>query len=240
MASRRDQLVGNRLALVGAVLYFMEWVVIPFAPSLPTDKLGNDSASIVAAYAEHPARTALLAGWLSFVLLGRVAFLAGLRNAFRGSPRELTLADWAFGAMAVSVAIEVTSYALVAAGGWLAHAHLAAGPILALDAAGSVLFFMVVGTMGVSVLAGSLAMQMSGFFAKWLSWLGLVAGALLICGGVVGASALGSTGGFHDFGGALTGVPVPVFWIWMIATSVVLFRHTPAGRRDAHPSASQG
>ena len=34
MASRREQLVGNRLVLAGTVLYFMEWVVIPFAPSL--------------------------------------------------------------------------------------------------------------------------------------------------------------------------------------------------------------
>jgi len=65
MASRRGQLVGNRLALLGTVLYFMEWVVIPFAPSLPTDRLGHDPAATVAAYADHPGTTALLAGWLS-------------------------------------------------------------------------------------------------------------------------------------------------------------------------------
>src|SRR2546423_11758239 len=98
MASRREQLVGNRLALAGTVVYFMEWVVIPFAPSLPTDKLGKDPSAIVAAYGHHPARTAFLAGWLSFVLLGRILFSAGLRSAFRASLRELAWADWALGA----------------------------------------------------------------------------------------------------------------------------------------------
>src|SRR6266699_1169654 len=100
MASRREQLVGNRLALAGTVLYFMERVVIPFAPSLPTDKLSKDHSAIVAAYGHHPARTAFLAGWLSFVLLGRIAFSAGLRSAFRASPREPAWADGARGAMA--------------------------------------------------------------------------------------------------------------------------------------------
>jgi hypothetical protein len=49
MASRA-QLVGNRLALVGALLYLSEWVVIPFMPDLPTDKLGDDPSSIAVAY----------------------------------------------------------------------------------------------------------------------------------------------------------------------------------------------
>jgi hypothetical protein len=235
MASRRDQLVGNRLALAGTVLYFTEWVVIPFAPSLPTDRLGHDPAATVAAYADHPGTTALLAGWLSFVLLGRIAFCAGLRNAFRASPRELALADWAFGAMVVSVAIEVLCYALVATGGWLADAGSGAGTIVALDAAGTVLFYLVFAPVGLSVAAGSLAMLISGLFPRWIVWLGLVAGPLVLAGGVVGASAAGSTGGFHDVGAALGGLPLVGFWVWIIATSVVLFRHAPRqGVRDRH------
>ena len=50
---------------------------------------------------------------------------------------------------------------------------------------------------------------------------------LLAVGGVVGAAALGSSGTLHDVGGALTGIPVAGFWIWMIGTSVILFRATP-------------
>lgn len=227
MASRRDQLVGNRLALLGTLLYFMEWAVIPFAPSLPTDRLGDDPGTILAAYAEHPGTTALLAGWLSFVLLGRIAFCVGLRNAFRTSPRELALADWAFGAMVVSVAIEVVCYGLVAAGGWLADAGSGAGTIVALDAAGTVLFYLIFAPIGLSMLAGSLAMSISGLFPRWIVWLGIVSGPLVVAGGIVGASAAGSTGAFHDIGAALNGLPVAGFWVWIIATSVLLFRHAP-------------
>jgi hypothetical protein len=32
--SRSDQLVGNRLALVGSLLYFLEWVAIAFLPDV--------------------------------------------------------------------------------------------------------------------------------------------------------------------------------------------------------------
>ena len=92
------------------------------APSLPTDKLGVGPASIVAAYTESRSKAAFLAGWLSVVILGRIAFCAGIRDAFRLSPRSLRLADFAVGAMVVSVSIEVISYGFVATGAWLAKA----------------------------------------------------------------------------------------------------------------------
>ena len=226
--SRRDQLVGNRLALVGTVLYFMEWIGIALlTSSLPTDRLGHNPAATVADYADHPGRTALVAGWFSVVLLGRVVFSVGLRSAFHGMRREFALADVALVAMAVSVAIEVIGFGLVASGAWLADAHAEAGTIVALDGAGTVLSKLVFGPLGLCVVAGSLAMLVSQLFPRWLAWLGLVAGALLTFGGIVGASAQGATGSFHDIGGAFTGVPVLGFWIWMIATSIVLFRAAP-------------
>ena len=227
-ASRRDQLVGNRLALVGTVLYLMEWIGIALlTSSLPTDRLGHNPAATVADYADHPGRTALVAGWFSIVLLGRVVFSVGLRSAFRGMRRELALADVALVAMAVSVAIEVISFGLVSTGAWLAHAHADAGTIVALDGAGTVLFDMVHGPLGLCVVAGSLAMLQSRLFPRWLAWFGLVAGALVIVGGIVAAAAQGATGSFHDIGGPFAGVPVFGFWIWMIATSIVLFRAAP-------------
>jgi len=83
---------------------------------------------------------AFAAGWLSFVLLGRILFAIGLRDAFRDTRRELPLATFAVAAMAVSVAIEVIDYALVTSGAWLAHAHGAASAIVALDTAGTILY----------------------------------------------------------------------------------------------------
>ncbi len=218
------QLRGNRLALVGAVLYFMEWVVIVIAPSLPTDKLGKDPASIVTAYADHPSRTALLAGWLSFVLLGRVLFVAGLRDALRDSPRARVLLDWAFGAMVVSVAIEIVDYALVASGAWLAHAGASADSIVALDTIGTVVVFVIIAPIGASVLAASLGLLASRLLPAWVGWLGVVAGSLLTAGGIIAAAARGSTGVFHDVGGVLGGPPVPLFWIWLIVTGVIVWR----------------
>jgi hypothetical protein len=218
------RLRGNRLALLGVVLYFMEWVVIPIAPSLPTDKLGQDPALIAAAYAHHPSRTALLAGWLSFVLLGRVLFVGGLRDAVRDSPRATVLLDWAFGAMVVSVVIEIVDYALVASGAWLAHANASADSIAALDTVGTVLVLVIFAPFGASVLAASLGLLASHLFRPWVCWLGVVAGTLLTAGGIIAAAAKGSTGSFHDVGGALASSPVPLVWIWLIVTGVIVWR----------------
>lgn len=230
MTTTTSRLVGNRLALAGAVLYFGEWIGIAIAPSLPTEKLSVDSASIVAAYAENLAKTAFLAGWLSFVILGRVAFCVGLRDAFRLSPRSLRLADFAIGAMIVSVTIEVISYGFVATGAWLAKAGAAPSSIVALDTAGSMFFYLIVAPIGVAVFAGSLAMLLSSLFPRWLAWLGLVAGALLVAGGIESSAAAGSSGGLHDLGL----MPIPLFWIWIIVTGVILFRATP--RRERAPA----
>ncbi len=181
---------------------------------------------IVAEYT-HPQRIAFAAGWFSFFLLGRVVFCAALRNAFYGMRRELLFADISLVAMGISVALEVGSFALVAGAGWLVDARGPVDAVVALDSAGSIAFEMVWGPIGMSVLAGSVAMVLSGLFPKWLSWLGVVAGGLLAVGGVFGAAGLGSSGTVHDVGAALTAFPAPLMWIWMIATSVILFRASP-------------
>lgn len=226
MMPSRGPLVGNRIALLGTALYFCEWIAIAFIPNVPTDKLGVDPAAIVAEYT-HPQRIAFAAGWFSFFLLGRVVFCAALRNAFYGMRRELLFADICLVAMGASVVLEVGSFALTAAATWLVQAHGTADGIVALDTAGSTAFAMVWGPIAMSVLAGSVAMLLSGLFPKWLSWLGVVAGALLAVGSTMGAAGLGATGALHDVGGTLTSIPVPGIWIWMIATSFILFRATP-------------
>jgi hypothetical protein len=227
MSSSDPKLTGNRLVLAGVVLYFMEWLVIAVAPSLPTDELGHEPAAIAAAYAEHPGRTAFLAGWLSVVLLGRIVFCIGVRSALRESGRPSMLADVAVAAMAVSVTTEVIDYALVASGGWLAHAHGSASAIVALDTAGTMVFQMVFAPIGFAIVAAAAAMLASGPFRRWLCGLGLVGGSLLVAGGVVGAAARGSGGTLHGVGSALTGTPVALCWVWLLATGVVLFRAAP-------------
>lgn len=113
-----------------------------------------------------------------------------------------------------------------------------AGPIVALDGAGTVLFYLVVTPVGVSVLASSMAMLLSGVFPRWVSWLGVIAGAL-IAGGVIGSAGVGDTGRLHDLADPLTGIPVAAFWLWMIATSIVLFRHAPPLRSSQQPESQK-
>lgn len=220
----RARLVGTRLALAGALLYLSEWLVIPFVVDLPTDDLGSDTSSIAAEYAGHGTELAFLAGWLSFVLLGRIVFVAALRSAFGDRPRTQPLLDIAVAAMAVSVAVEIVQLGLVATAGWLGEEGTAPEAIVALDAAATVLFGLVLAPIGASVLASSLAMLLSGLFARWLAWLGVIAGVLVIAGGVVSTTGAGDSGVVHDLADPLTGPPVALFWIWMLATSVVLFR----------------
>lgn len=225
MESGRGRLIGNRVALVGAAMYFLEWVAIVSIPSVPTDKLGHDPNAIVAAYG-HPRAVGLAAGWFSVMLFGRVIFAIGLRDAFQGLRRERLFANISVAAMGLSVAIEVIAFGITAAAAWVAETGGDQSAVVALDAASEVVFELVFGPIGVSVLAGAIAMILSGRFPRWLGWVGVFGGSLLVAGGIIGVGGLGARGTFHDVAGAFMG-GVPIFWIWMIATSVVLFRAAP-------------
>lgn len=226
MESSRRPLIGNRVALVGTVMYFLEWVAIVSIPSIPTDKVGRDPQAVVAAYS-HPRAIGVAAGWFSVILLGRVVFALGLRDAFKGLRRERLFANIAVAAMALSVAIEVVSFGLAAAAAWVADGKAAPDAVVALDTASEIVFGLVFGPIGVSVVAGSIAMILSRLFPRWLGWVGLLGGSFLVAGGIVAPGGLGATGTFHNVAGALSGIPIPVVWIWMISTSVVLFRAAP-------------
>jgi hypothetical protein len=69
-------LIGNRLALAGAILYLLEWAAIAFLAEQPTDRLGENAGAITEAYSGEARTTALAAGWFSAVLLGRILFVA--------------------------------------------------------------------------------------------------------------------------------------------------------------------
>jgi hypothetical protein len=144
----RAGLVGTRLAAAGAALYFLEWVAIAFLPAVPTARLGDDPAAIVAAYRGHASAVAFAAGWFSFVLLGRVLFATALRHAFRESGRRSALLDFAVAAMAISVVLEVASFVSAAAAGWLADAGADSAVVAGLDAAATVGFMMIFAPLG--------------------------------------------------------------------------------------------
>jgi hypothetical protein len=126
--------------------------------------------------------------------------------------------------MAVSVAVEIIQLGLISTAAWLAEAEADAATIVALDGAGTVLFGLVLAPIGASVLASSLAMVRSGLFPRWISWLGVVVGVLVVVGGIASTTGAGDTGTVADLADPLTGPPVALFWIWMLATSIVLFR----------------
>ena len=195
--SRQDELVGNRLALIGAVVYLLEWVAIfslgEIGPSLP----GTSRTEIVRIYTDHADGQALMAGWFSLVLLGRIALAVGIRDAFRRSPRQLPFADLAVGAMVVSVVLEIAASAIAGGAGYLADQGGDEGSIVALDAAGGWLYLLVFPPIGVFLAAMSWAVLRSGLFPAWMGWLGLVAGVLAMVGGVLSGPAYG-TEGFAD------------------------------------------
>jgi hypothetical protein len=233
VAAERDTgLIGNRLALAGAVLYLLEWVAILAASPPGPFGLGTAPGEVVRSYADHADAAAVSAGWFAVVLLGRVLYVAGVKASLRGRPRELPLLDWALGAMAVSVVLEVVAYTVVAAAARLAAEGGSRPTIVALDDGAYWLNLMIWGPIGVSVLATSLAMLRSRLFAPWLCTLGLVAGVA----GVAACLAASATSATSESGlfGALSSLAALPAWVWMVATGVVLFRRAArdaSGRR---------
>ena len=226
MSFRQDELVGNKLALIGAIVYLLEWVAILAAgdsgPVLP----GTSVTETVQTYADGAGGQAWMASWFSLVLIGRIALAVGIRDAFRRFPRQLPFADLAVGAMVVSVVLEIGAYAVAGGAGYLADQGGEPTAIVALDAAASWLNLLIFAPLGVAITALSWAMLRSGLFPSWMSWLGLFAGVLGMAGGVLGGPAFG-TGGLFDVTDGLTSVAGVAFWIWMIAVGIRLYRRTP-------------
>lgn len=223
MKTSEDRVVGNRLMLVGAVVYLLEWVaIIPYAGTV-LESAGMSQSEIVASYAENADGAAIMAGWFSVVLLGRVALAAGLRAAVRQSPRQLHLMDFAIGVMVVSVVLEIAAFGLGAGAGWLAAEGADPSAVVALDAGGAFLYQILFGPIGVFIGVSAFAMLRSGLFPAWMCWLGLGAGVLGTAGGVIAGLAYdaGAVSTAYDL---LTTLAALGFWVWMLATGIFLFR----------------
>jgi hypothetical protein len=223
---------GNRLALVGAIWYLLEIpILFPFvsatAPSVAR------TADFVAYYSAQKTNLLIGAAGASVVLLGRIAFSAGARASLQRSAGVRALADLALGAMVVSVVFEVAMTALYAAAGRMAAGGGGPAGIVALHYAADTVGFAVFPAIALAMAVTSLAQVISGQFPRWLGWPGLVVGVFGIASSAF-LSAIGQNvvGGSSPLGSWMFG-----FWIWMVATGVVLFRRT-SGRHSSQPESA--
>jgi hypothetical protein len=213
-------LVGNRLVLAGAVLYLLEWVAIALchidAP------LGADAseAHVASSYSGSAEAWGFAAGWFSIVLLGRLLIMTGLRSVLTESGRGQRLMDLAVVAMAVSVTVEVATYAVTAGAAWYLDNGGSVDVVRGLDAGMFELGKMVFGPAGVSIICAGVAMWASGLFSRVLCGIGVVGGVAMMLSGL--AFAAPEFNGLSDTlsNGAL------LFWIWMLWTGVLCWRAT--------------
>jgi hypothetical protein len=244
VTSGRKPLIGNRLALAGVVIYFLEWIGIAAlnVGNVPASQ-GTHAAELLAQYAQHGTAVELMAGWLSLVELGRILFVAGIRDGLRKSGAQTLLADFAVVAMAVSVVVEILAWTVAAGGAYAAANGADQSTIVGIDGVAN-FFTQVIGApLAASILAASLAMLQSRLFPAWLCWLGVAAGTMASVYGVIAGAAF-AAGGSCTAALCLTGSGLPALaqvlsvtllgaWIWMIATGVVLFRAADRPRNQA-------
>jgi hypothetical protein len=217
---RPDVLVGNRVVLIGAVLYLLEWVAIFGANlSLP---LGADTtrSQLVSGYVGHEDSLGWAAGWFSVVLLGRILIVTGIRAALADSGRRQPLMDFATAAMAVGVTLEVATYGIVAGASWAGSNGATTGDLRMLDSVAFMVSGMLWGPTGVAILCSAVAMWRSQLFPRVLVVMGMAAGGLLI---LLGAVFLAPR--YVDVASALMIAPA-LFWIWMLWTGVLLWRRS--------------
>lgn len=225
VTEQRGGLVGNRWTLVGAILYLLEWVAIAGFNAAGTPSTFLKPDAVVALYASHAGGVAASASWFSLVLLGRILFTVGIRDSLKRSAADTLLADFAVGAMGVSVVLEIASYALAGAAAQLAHSGGDRSAIVAVDAAGAWLNIMIFAPIGMAVLGAALGQLRSKLFPAWLCWLGVAAGAVgCVLGLLIGPAFVAGAGQYQTVQ-TLSLVTVG-FWVWMLATGIILFRRT--------------
>ena len=245
----RRQLVGNRWALAGAIIYLLEWVAIAgwlpqlfgfstSGPAIPSGP-GTKSADIVSAYSQASvAAMALGAGWYGLVLPGRILLIAGIRQALRRSWGDSAFADLAVAAMALSVVLETASYAVAAGVGHAAASGVDQSAVVSGDAISNLLNLSIWSPLGLSILAISVVMLQSRLFPWWLCWPGVAVGAALCVTGVIFGAGSQVGGQLYQVAGGLQSWGTLGFWVWMLVTGVILFR--AAGQPRPKSAAARG
>jgi len=223
----RPAIVGNKWVLTGAVLYLLEWVaIIPAGNSGPADP-GSSTSEVLKLYQDHPKAVLFITTWCAFVLLGRVLIVTGLREALRSVGAATPLVDLAVAAMALSIAVELLSLVSVGAAQVLAQQGGQDDLVVALDTVAGIAFLAILPPLGMSVGLSAWAMLRSRAFATWIPAVGLVSGVLVVAGGVLGGPGYLEKGTLRDLANVGM-VGIPLFWVWMLASGIVLWRRTPA------------
>lgn len=226
----RPAIAGNRLVLVGAILYLLEWVAIIGAGFDAPLGPGASTTDLLAAYHGHAEAYGWAAGWFGVVEIGRLLVMVGLAAALDPSGRRSALMQVAIVAMAVSCALEVASYAVVAATA-AASTDASAAVVRTLDLVAYDLNLLLAGPFGISLLCAGVAMWRSDLFSKVLPVLPLVSGAAFCVLGVAFSSP-----SHHGLADGLTSAGL-LFWVWIVWTGVILWRRT--GWTGAEPPVAE-
>lgn len=213
----RPTLTGNKLVLVGALLYLLEFVGILGTGLDSLMSLRVAETDVLGMYDGSTGRVGFLAGWMSVVLLGRILLFVGLRSALTDSGRAHAVMDWAVVAAAVSVTLEVASHGVAVSAARLAETGRDEAVIITNHVAAGLGFGMMAG-LAVATLASAYAMARSGLFSRLLVGIGALAGL-----GMLGAQL---TAGSLDAVSEQLTIAVMLFWVWMLWTGVVAWRRS--------------
>lgn len=208
---------GSRLALVGAIIYLLEFAFIaPSGVGVPPE--GSGPAEIAAAYAAQPVTgISFMAAGLFVVLLGRILFSAAVRNALRQTSETRVLGDFALGAMTLSVVLEMVAEVVRLITTQLAASGADSAVLASLHETWRTLAYPLLAALGASILASSVAMLLSRAFPRWVAVVGVAAGLFGI-----GWAFYGTLN--NAVPGAASGLGFLAWVVWLLATSVILFR----------------
>jgi hypothetical protein len=84
---------------------------------------------------------------------------------------------------------------------------------------------MVFGPLGLAVLLTAWSMLRSRAFPPWICVVGTLGGALLVMTGLAAGPGYLHEGTARTLVG-IGQIGVPLFWLWMLATGIFLFRRT--------------
>lgn len=215
----RSSISYSRLALVGVILYLMEFLfIIPFYKEPPGE--GAPAGELAVFYAANRTDILIYVAGVSAAILGVVLFAAALRSVLRqagGGPAAGILADFALACAAVAIALETAG--LMMEGMAANMATYGENPPIAVAAAlhgaGVEVFTM---PRAAFVFTASLAMLLTRVLPRWIGPAGLVAAVAYGAGSVFLVYDPDSALGLVQFVGWLLMV------VWMLATGIVLFR----------------